>query len=203
MNVYLVGHGAADLEPLAGLVTHFNVPQNVKIVFYCKHTGLFDSSWEPKIRNNEAVDHGDYRLEEINGGSRCINYRLGHPGGIKSTLDWADFKAATRGDGIRPLEDGATYAVKQNGDTTGFDWYVDLETICRTATASGPVTIHWFACREQFPQDSQALEDWENTCKGMYGGKNVELAINLQKKEIQKLDSSRLKFTLPARKGPG
>ncbi|MBU6953401.1 MULTISPECIES: putative adhesin [unclassified Hahella] len=180
MEVYLIGHGGWLEED-----GYFDMPRNVVLHFYCPHTKKFDSSWENAVRAGQAVAHQDFSHER--GPQRCRNYRLAHPGGIKSKVGY---------DSLHPLipphyiganlRDQLNCAVKDRVT----HWYVHLKDILNSIRPNGAVChVHWLACRDDL---KGIASDFEREAKGRYGG----IYGGEPKKAVGKLDMSKfqLKF---------
>ncbi|MFA0809589.1 putative adhesin [Microbulbifer epialgicus] len=164
MEIYLIGHGGrleSDGE--------CEVPPNVILHFYCPDKKKFDSSWEKAIRSGSGVDHKDFSHEPHVSGSRCKNYRLAHPGGIKSLVSYASLHPLKNPYYVGSnLRDQLNCAVK---DRAG-EWYVSLQDVLNSVKPNGSIChVHWFACRD----DITGIEDdFAKEAKGMYGGIALE-----------------------------
>ena len=162
MRIYLIGHGAWAPE-----LGDFVLPPNVTVRFYCRHTSVFDSSWERPLRDGHPVVHRDFLVEEIGGGRPCHNYVLAHPGGIRSTVRYPDMIALAPEAPLTPRDDGF-YAVKSRGDD-GY-WAVSLNSIVNKLRNAGDVTVDWFACREEFADwTGEQFQAWKEVARGMVG----------------------------------
>lgn len=162
MRIYLAGHGA--WAPTLG---DFFVPPNVTLHFYCAHGSVFNSSWERPLLAGALVDHRDFTLETFLGGSRCRNYVLGHPGGVRSTVKYVNMKAIVPEKAL-DIQDNAFYAVKSRADD-GY-WSVSLNSILNKLRNVGAITVEWYACREEFPDwHGEDFEAWKDTARGMIG----------------------------------
>lgn len=160
MEIYLIGHGGV-LEADG----YFDVPQGIVVHFYCPHTKKFDSSWEPVVRQGGAVAHPDFAHERVTG--RCRNYRLAHPGGIKSTVRYVVLEPLIAPHYVgQHFNDQANFAVK---DRSEGKYYVHLKDVLESIKPRNGmnVHVHWLACRDAL----EGIEnDFSNEARGMYGG---------------------------------
>lgn len=143
MQIFLIGHGAWNPNA-RDTPAWFNVPARVTVQCYVKHLHKFDSNWERDIRAGKKPQHHDFHPQRFGPGSRCINYWLTVPGGIRSEADVVD--PIDPQTGAMAVADGHTYALPNGANP----WYVSLERIC--ATCANPLddrVIHWFACRDE------------------------------------------------------
>lgn len=162
MQIYLIGHGA--WAPELGTCV---VPANVSLRFYCRHGSVFDSSWERSLLQGTPVQHRDFALETVSGIAECRNYVLAHPGGIRSTVRYPTMRAI---DPEAPLDlaDNAFFAVKVRADN-GY-WCISLNAILRKVAGAGAITVHWFACREEFADwNGEQFSAWKEAARGMVG----------------------------------
>lgn len=179
MEVYLIGHGGwADTDGT------FEIPPNVVLHFYCPHGKKFDSSWEQAVRSGSGVEHADFLHER--GPQQCKNYRLAHPGGIKSVVSYASLHPLVPPYFVGSnLRDQLNCAVKDREN----EWSVHLSDVLQSIKPNGAVChVHWMACRDDL---SGIEKDFEREAKGMYGGM---LGDGQSKPAVGKLDMS--KFSL-------
>lgn len=166
MPIYLIGHGA-----WAKGLGDFQLPPNVTVNFYCPHGSMFDSSWEKPLLEGRPVIHRDFLLEKFDPGSTCHNYVLGHPGGIRSTVSYRDMIAIVPKTALA-ITDKAFYAVKSRADD-GY-WAVSLKSILNKLRGAGPITVDWFACREEFADwNGEDFEAWKEVASRMIGQRYI------------------------------
>ena len=163
----------------------FTMPsKSVVVHFYCKDTTRFDNSWEKAVRAGGAVEHDDFEYSIAAPGATCKNYRLAHPGGIKSLVEYDKFYPLRNptyvGSGLRDQEN---YAVTMKERTTD-PYFVYLEDIVNSINPVGSVChVHWLACRENITGEESTFEA---NCRGTYGG----LYTEKQKEEVGKIDKT-------------
>lgn len=171
MDIFLIGHGAWNPNDTDS-PSWFTVPDGVQVQFYVAHQHKFDSDWERAIRQGLRPNHHDFKPQLCAAGSRCINYWLTIPGGIRSMADRV--LPIDPLHGTFAVSDGCTYALPDGS----LPWHVSLQRICETCAGhAGGVVVHWFACRDEVGYKGVSVAALEQEAvKGFLGKLPLESA---------------------------
>lgn len=156
-DIYLCGHGIFRVGHSQSL--WISPPKNVKIRFYVRDRGYFDSSWEPHILLNQATPPSemeqarkDYHIEEkwaSSDSGYCRDYLLGYPYGIKFSFLQNSGIPISSNAGLQNIKNGGKFYVSQPG------LWIRLSEILKTLPSAGEYTIFWLACREHVEQQDK------------------------------------------------
>jgi hypothetical protein len=180
MNLYLYGHGfifvtyndhrIAQVTYDEHQIPHVDEPPNVviphgiSVKYYCKETLKFDSGWEPYIRKNIAsmnentpcpIPKGAEEWQVSIASDRCKEHLLARPGNVATCIFQENAKAIVPNADGTVITNPAIFDGIADADTFYIDsktnWKCQLSVILKALEGKFQGTVHWFACRDPYP----------------------------------------------------